>query len=157
MTAHLAPYEARSVLPLPVARREGWQMKRYAILAKDRVLSDDILDAATAEGFRRLPAAGPLEDGSGNHGVGFQIIHFAEVAVVSPLFYWQWGSVLARADQIRAPWDSPTVFGDGAAEVVGCVWEMNIINHETAAWTTAMLSDEGTPEERLARYLDTHA
>ena len=86
MTAHLAPFEARAVVALPLEARDGWQMKRYAIVAQGRTLSDDVVAAATAEGFRRLPAPGVLEDGSGNHGVGFQIIHFAETAVVSPVF-----------------------------------------------------------------------
>ena len=38
-------------------------------------------------------------DRTGNHAVGFKIVHFAEVAIVSPLFYWQWGSVLTKIVQ----------------------------------------------------------
>lgn len=154
MTAHLGQFAPRDVVPLSLVARDGWQMKRYAIVAAGRGLTDDVVHAATAEGFRRLPPPGSLEDSTGNHGAGFQIIHFAETAVVSPIFYWQWGSVLARADQIRAPWDAPTSFGDGAADVVGCIWEMNIVSHEVEAWTTTMLSGEGAPTTaRLSHYL----
>ncbi|MBY5934829.1 hypothetical protein KUV51_17610 [Tateyamaria omphalii] len=155
--SHLAPYEARTVLTLPAVQQDGWRLKRYAILASGRSLSEVVTDAASAEAFRRLPPPGSLEDGTGNHGVGFQIVHFAEVAVVSPMFYWQWGSVLANIPQMRANWDRPTDFGDGKTEVVGCVWEMNIVIHETQAWTEIMLSDGGVPSKRLARYMDSHA
>lgn len=55
-----------------------------------------------------------------NHGVGFQIIHFAEVAVVAPTFYWHWGSVLSKIVQVPAPWDRPTEFSASVNDVVGC-------------------------------------
>ena len=144
-------------MPLPVAAQDGWQLKRYAILAEGREVSDEVVAAATAEAFRRLPAPGALEDGSGNHGVGFQIIHFAQVAVVSPVFYWQWGSVLAHVDQMRAGWEAPTEFGDGKAEVFGCVWELSIVTQETAAWTETVLHEGGAADTRLAQYLDRRA
>lgn len=48
----------------------------------------------------------------------------------SPVFYWQWGSVLANLDQTRASWEEPTVFGDGIKEVVGCIWEMDVVSFE---------------------------
>ncbi len=128
-------------------------MKRYAILADDRAFSNEVAAAATATAFDRLPQAGTLVDADGNHGVGFQLIHFAETAVVSPVFYWQWGSVLAHIDQLRAPWDTPTQFDTGKTEVFGCVWEMDIVTFEVGAWTATILSDHGAPEDRLDAYM----
>ncbi|GGX42377.1 hypothetical protein GCM10007385_07520 [Tateyamaria omphalii] len=132
-------------------------MKRYAILADDRAFSDEIAAAATAAAFNRLPQASTLGDADSNHGVGFQLIHFAETAVVSPVFYWQWSSVLAHIDQLRAPWDDPTHFDTGKTEVFGCVWEMEIVAFETRAWTSTMLTDHGAPHERLKAYLEKAA
>lgn len=151
---HLDPFRVRTVLPLDLEHSAGWQLKRYAILADGRAFSDQIAAAATAAAFDRLPQAGTLIDADGNHGVGFQLIHFAETAVVSPVFYWLWGSVLAHIDQLRAPWDDPTRFDTGKTDVFGCVWEMEIVTFETRAWTSTMLSDHGTPHERLKAYLE---
>lgn len=151
---HFQLFCARSVLSLPIARGRGWQLKRYAILASGRVFDDNIASASGTEAIRRLPEAGALTDGTGNHGVGFQIVHFAEVAVVSPVFYWQWGSVLANIEQMRAQWEAPLKFGNGVKEVVGCVWEMDVVSFEIDAWKTTLLNDIGTPEDRLATYLE---
>lgn len=106
--------------------------------------------------MKRLPKAGSLDDETGNQGVGFQIIHFAELAVFSPVFYWQWGSVLAHIDQMRASWDAPTYFGNGVNEVVGCIWEMNIVHFELEAWTTQLLGGRNTTENGLRAYLKQH-
>ncbi len=153
---HLQPFRARNVLSLPMLKNQGWRLKRYMILANGKSFDSSIASAAGIEAIKRLPDAGSLMDGSGNHGVSFQIIHFAEIAVVSPVFYWQWGNVLASIDQMRAKWETPTVFGDGVKEVVGCIWEMNIINFEVNAWTHALLNNDGVPTERLATYLEQH-
>ena len=110
---HLMPFEPRTVLSLPVAERDGWRLKQYAVVSDGRAHDQKVHSAAFDAAMRQLPDAGALADADGNHGIGFQIVHFAEVAVVSPVFYWQWGSVLANVDQMRAPWNSPTDFGPG--------------------------------------------
>ena len=104
----------------------------------------------------RLPQAGNLGAPGGNHGVGFQLVHFAEVAVVSPVFYWMWGTVLANIQQMRAQWETPTDFEDGVNEVVGCIWELEIITFEVQSWKTTMLSETGPPDLRLQHYLAQH-
>ncbi len=156
LVEHLQQFRARRVLALPVVEDQGWQLKRYAILANGRSFDNGITSSAGIEAIKRLPDAGSLIDGTGNHGVGFQIIHFAELAVMSPVFYWQWGNVLAKIEHMRAIWEAPTIFGDGKAEVVGCVWEMGVVNFELNAWKNTLLNDVGTPTERLATYLERH-
>lgn len=153
----LQPYRPRAVLSLQCIERSGWHLKRYAILAEGRVFDESVAIAAADEAFRRLPIAGSLDDESGNQGVAFQIVHFAEVAVVSPVFYWQWGSVLANLDQMRASWDAPTEFKDGVEEVVGCVWEMNIVRFEVETWTSQLLGGTKSTADGLAAYLQSDA
>ena len=150
---HLQPYSQREVLRLPLAKANGWQLKRYGVLADNKQSDSVTVDAALDSAIERLPDAGKLCSPDGNHGVGFQIVHFAEVAVVSPVFYWIWGSVLANADQLRAPWDNTEKFDTGVKEVIGCVWEMEIVCFETNSWKQEMLSGKGTPDENLTRYL----
>ncbi len=151
---HLRKFSPRCVLPLPVMEDHGWALKRYAILAEGKGFDKNIATAAFSEAVRRLPPASNLTDGAGNHGVGFQIVHFAETAVVSPVFYWQWGSVLANIEQMRAKWETPTLFGDGVEEVLGCIWEMEVVSFEISAWKNTLLGGVGTPTERLANYLE---
>ena len=151
---HLKPFEEREVLRLDSINEQSWQLKRYAILAEGRTFEAEVAAAATAEALQRLPKAGSLADAIGNHGIGFQIIHFAETAVVSPVFYWQWGSVLAQPFQIKAQWNRPTIFKDGVDEIVGCIWEMNIVRDEVKAWTDTMLGRSQNPLEQLSDYLN---
>lgn len=151
---HLKPYQAREVTALPLAQQRGWRLKRYAIFSAGRAMDDAVVAGATGGVFDQLPAPGDLRDADGNHGVGFQILHFAEqVAAVSSQYFWQWGSVLARMPQMRSDWAAPAEFGPGRSEVVGCVWEMQIVTFETELWTRTMLSNDGALDARLASYL----
>lgn len=152
---HLDPFRSRPVQVLPSVAQGGWRLKRYGIVSEGRGIDPAISDAATSEALRRLPEPGALSDGAGNHGVGFQLVHFAQVAVVSPVFYWQWGSVLANLEQLRASWDQPTRFETGVREVVGCIWEMEIVAYEVDLWKRVMLVEGDQPDARLAKYLDT--
>ena len=99
---HLQPYTDRKVLVLPLAEVNGWKLKRYAILANDKTFDPIAASSSLDAAIERLPAAGNLEDPGGNHGIGIQLVHFAEAAVVSPVFYWVWGSVLANTHQMSA-------------------------------------------------------
>jgi len=152
---HFKTYQPRTIVSLPAVKSGGWQLKRYAVIASQRVFDPEVAASALEAAIKQLPAAGTLEDPNGNHGVGFQIVHFAETGVVSPVFYWMYGSVLANTQQIRAPWDDSKNFNTGVKEVVGCVWEMQIICFENQSWMQTMLGVDGTPRERLSRYLDS--
>ncbi len=149
---HLQSFSSRQVFQLPIGESNGWRLKRYGIVAKDKHYDSSVVDSALEAAIDRLPIAGKLEDPDGNHGVGFQIVHFAEVAIVSPVFYWMWGSVLANAKQMRAQWSNTHTFETGVQEVVGCVWEMDIIAFETNAWKETMLR-AGEPANNLASYM----
>lgn len=151
---HVQPFRSRKVQSLGLAAQDGWRIKRYAIVADNRALNPQGVAAATEAAFARLPKAGPLEDGQGNHGVGFQILHFSEeIPLVSPVFYWQWGSVLFNAHQMRSYTESPYEVVDGVAEVVGCVWEMELVAFESAAWRENVLTSGADIATRVERYL----
>lgn len=150
---HLRSFVPRRVISLPVFSQHEWRLKQYAIVSSEKALNDAVTLAAAKEAVKRLPKAGQISDETANHGIGFQIVHFAEIAVVAPVFYWQWGSVLAHINQIRAPWTQPTVFGDGVSEFIGCVWEMEIVNFEVQAWKKTVLKNDDKPTEKLAKYI----
>ncbi|MEM9348649.1 MAG: hypothetical protein AAGA47_00175 [Pseudomonadota bacterium] len=153
---HLAPYKHRQTHNLSLASGKGWQLKRYAIVAKGRVLSETAVKAATNAAFDRLPEAGTLDKPEGNHGIGFQLFHFSEqIPLVSPVFYWMWGSVLSNALQMRSYSEAPYKLVDGVAEVVGCIWEMEIVQHEINAWRDLVLNDGQEPQQRVRAYLSS--
>jgi len=153
---HLQPFSPRTVLILPSVETNGWQLKRYGILANNRTYDSAITLSALDAAIERLPVAGKPDQPDGNHGIGFQLVHFAEVAVVLPVFYWVWGSVLANTDQMRAQWDSANKFDTGVREVVGCVWELEILAFETEAWKQTMLCGTGLLSDNISRYLKRH-
>lgn len=152
---HLAPFQRREIRALELARTDGWRLKRYAIVADSRVFDPSAVEAATQAAFDRLPPAGTLDDANGNHGVGLQIFHFAdEIPLVSPVFYWKWGSVLFNSHQMRSYSESPYKIVDGVREVVGCIWEMELVDFEVRAWRDMVLAGGADPGARVARYLD---
>ncbi len=153
---HLQSYQSRTVVALPTAQRNDWQLKRYVILSKDRKYDSKSVSLALDSALERLPVAGKLGDVDRNHGVGFQIVHFAEVAIVSPVFYWMWGSVLANVEQMRAQWSDTEKFETGVGEVVGCVWEMEIVCFEVNCWRNTMLVNMGDAPNKLSSYLKQH-
>lgn len=150
---HFQPFSSRRILQLPIGEANGWKLKRYGIIAKDRAFDSSVSTSALESAIERLPIAGRLEDAEGNHGVGFQIVHFAEEAVVSPVFYWIWGSVLANTCQMRAQWRDTNAFEAGVKEVVACVWEMEIICFETKSWKEMMLGRSSSSND-LTRYME---
>ena len=155
--SHLQPFRPRPVIALPLAEAGGWRLKRYAILAEGRTCDPAVAAAALTAATSRLPAPGTLDTPDRNHGVGVQIVHFAETAVVSPVVYWEWGSVLARIPPLRAPWSDPTRFDTGTPAFIGCVWEMRLIALEVAAWTETLLATAGAGDAELSDYLTRHA
>ncbi len=151
---HFKPFQHRKIMNLPTAKANAWTLKRYAILAENREFDEKISIAALDAAFERLPLAGTLENPNGNHGIGFQLIHYAEVAVVSPIFYWMLGSVLGNTKQMRAQWDNPTKFDDGVSEIVGCAWELELVSFEMQSWTQTMLTGL-YPSEQKKHYLNS--
>lgn len=151
---HFSPFEKRDIQVIGMSRSSGWRLKRYAIIAKNRALNENAIALATDAAFERLPPAGTLENSAGNHGVGFQIFHFSEqIPLVSPVFYWKWGSVLSNAHQMRSYDNSSYKIVDGAEDVVGCIWEMEIVTFEVQLWRDVVLGPNSGYAADIDRYL----
>lgn len=151
---HFKTFQDRTVRALDISERDSWRLKRYAIIAAHREYDTGGVMAATDAAFARLPKAGTLQDAQSNHGIGFQIIHFAEdIPLVSPVFYWTWGSVLFNAHQMRSYRQAPYEIVDGVRDVVGCIWEMQLVAFEVRAWRDTVLSGHGEAETNVAKYL----
>lgn len=155
---HLERYRTRETRVLGLANGNGWRLKRYVIVAPDRRFDATAVEAATKAALVRLPPAGTLDDADSNHGIGVQIFHFAEqVPLTSHVFYWKWGSVLFNSHQMRSYSEEPYEIVDGVSDVVGCVWEMELVNFEVQAWRDIVLSGGANPVSSVAQYLEAHA
>ncbi|EFL88201.1 hypothetical protein R2A130_2019 [Ahrensia sp. R2A130] len=62
--------------------------------------------------------------------------------------------VLGHIDQMRAQWREPTNFQTGVREVVGCIWEMDIISFEIKAWKERVLNKSGSIDDLVTDYLN---
>src|SRR5450759_4402631 len=133
-TAHQRqPRPVRAVGILEVA---GWRLKQYVMtvtpenVPEPRLLSDNAAMAAAA-----LPAA------TATHGVGFLLAHQARPACFVLLDWWQDGYDLKQR-YYTSPLDHPAELVELSGDAVGCVWELEVLLHQRAAWIDHVLNSE---------------
>lgn len=149
----MTAYHPREVRPLALAERDGWRIKRYAIFSEGASIDASSVDAALDASALVLPAPDTETDGISNQGLGFQLIHFGEHAVWAPTFWWVLGDNLASV-MLRAPLDQPSDFANlGSSGIIGCVWEMGVVEFERRAWIGTMLTEGGDDEAARDAYL----
>ena len=56
---------------------------------------------------------------------------------------------------MRAQWKNSANFEAGVSEVVGCIWEMQVLCFEIQSWKETMLNGSGKPENNLQLYLNS--
>ncbi len=149
----MTAYRPREVQPLALAQRGDWRIKRYAILSEGASIDPIAVDAALEAGARALQAAEAESGDIPHQNLGFQLIHFGEHAVWAPIFWWVLGDNLSSA-MFRAPLADPTAFADMAATgLIGCVWEMGVVDFERRTWIETMLKAEGDQAAARDAYL----
>ncbi len=135
------PRRTRSLGLLATAK--GWQLKRYAMSAGDAEPHEELARAAREAADRDMPAAGP------SGGVGWLLLHAARPAYFVTLAWWQ-DDVDLRQMYYRAEFGWPGDLQVMPRFAVGCVWELDVLVHERAAWIAHVLDGEAP---RLDRYL----
>jgi hypothetical protein len=114
----------------------GWRIKQYVMTVTPEDVPDpQLLSATAALAAAALPAA------TATHGVGFLLAHQARPACFVLLDWWQDGF-----DLKQRYYTSPLVHPDDLVELpgesVGCVWELEVLIHERAAWIDHVLNSE---------------
>jgi hypothetical protein len=135
-TAATAGYQPRHVRALGILEVAGWRLKQYVMtVTPDDVPDPRLLGAAAAMAAVALPPA------TGTHGVGFLLSHQARPACFVLLDWWHGGYDLIQR-YYTSPLDDPDELVELSNGAVGCVWELEVLLHERAAWIDHVLNGE---------------
>lgn len=136
-------YHKRQVEALAPWRFEGITLKVYGLLARGKTLSDEMLEAG--RGFVENTVLPAVEIEGNSNGLGFAIVHPGDLGLSISGHWWSQGSVLCQRF-LRQPYDAATPLDTTTRPVIGCVWELDIINAETAFWRKTMMTLDPDPE-----------
>lgn len=133
-------FRPRPTRPLGVLEHEGWLLKRYEIRADARPVDPAAHAAAVATIRAEIP---PATDG---HRLGFTILHRGEEMMW--LLVELWHADILHLHMFSAPLDDPTAFAKAPPALVGCVWELAVVQHEREAYVAHVLNPPDGPDER---------
>ncbi|MEO1139852.1 MAG: hypothetical protein AAFW87_10390 [Pseudomonadota bacterium] len=138
--------------PRAVAHRGIWDVggvrfKVHDLLADGQVVSGDTV--AITQQFLKTEVLKRVADMGESNGLGFVILHPGDLGLSIAAQWWAQGSVLCQ-HIYRKTYDGDAPLDTIARPVVGCVWELAIIQAEQAAWRATMMQAKPDPEAYLA-------
>ena len=122
------------------------QLKVYGLLAQGKSLDPDLL--AQAQTFVREEVLAKVESIGDSNQLGFLVLHPGDLGVSISAHWWVQGSVLCQHIR-RQLYDAAHPMDTATRPVIGCVWELEIIAAEQAAWRATMMSDHPDPTAYL--------
>ncbi len=125
----------------------SFDLKLYGLHLEGNGIEDaDVRDAeATLAPRLAAVAADPHE-----RLPGFVILHKGTEGVTLSAYWWIEGCILCH-DHMRRPYNGVDPLAAVRGHVVGCVWELAIIDHERRAWQETMMGETPDP----AAYLES--
>jgi hypothetical protein len=146
------PLPDKYLRSFPVFELAGRHVKPYHITRDPvGVLPPDVVEAAykTAEQLAS-PPDGEMPPAS------WLLVHEGKTATYLCVYDWVWGNAVegkgaaAGEPYLGCPDDDQTNFVAITRPLVGCVWELAVLEHERAAWARHMLAPD---QPDLASYL----
>lgn len=137
-----AEYEPRPIRFLELARRGEWRLKVYGIAAENDRPRAELVSAAKAVAFERLPEPAVTED---RYGVGFLIVHEGVDANFVLSDRWT-GENMIHQDVFTSPLDAPTRLERLPDGPTACVWELYVLGFERQAWISTVLANPDGPD-----------
>ncbi|WP_068408574.1 hypothetical protein [Labrenzia sp. OB1] len=110
-----------------------------------RALGGD--DVAEAQALIAARVA-DIEVAPGQEYPGFVIVHMGGEGMTLASHWWVEGCILCQ-DLLRLPYHGEDPIAGIRPHVVGCIWELALINHERTVWQKTMMpvtDDLGTPD-----------
>ncbi len=144
-------YTPRRLVDLDPLTSGEMILKAYGLLAEGRSITPDML--VQAQDLLDGPVAQRAAATGDSNGLGFVIIHPGETGLTISLNWWAQGSVLCQHLH-RQTHGQPTC-DPLSRPVIGCVWELAVIEAEQRAWRETMMRPDPDPEIYLTQRLAT--
>lgn len=144
-------YRPRGVSNLGLWDMAGLQFKIYGLVADDRSIDQAMLGLARS--FVQADVLPLVAEEGDDNGMGFVIIHPGELGVTISAHWWIQGSVLCQHNY-RKPYAATKSVDTVKRPVIGCVWELALINAEQKAWRRTMMKTEPIPAAYMASRAD---
>ncbi|MET0134155.1 MAG: hypothetical protein ABW215_11245 [Kibdelosporangium sp.] len=145
-------FTERLMRPLAPIEADGWTIKPYQLTITDEPIAPGVVGAAAGYLPKLLPAslAHPalVEDQATSPRYAFAVLHQGTDALWLNLYTWVYGMIL-HCRSASSPLGGES-FGELTEPLIGCVWELQALVHEQAAWVRHILSPD---EPDTAAYL----
>ncbi len=143
-------YQPRRVTDCGGVDAPPLRMKVYGLAASGQTITDEMRAQATR--FLTGDVVAKVSQMGDSNDLGFVIIHPGDWGVTIAAQWWVQGSVLCQ-HIYRKLHDAAEPMDTVTRPVVGCVWELAIIEAEQKIWRETMMQADPDPERYLARRL----
>jgi hypothetical protein len=124
----------RLISDLGLIEEQRAVIKFYGLSHADRPPAQALVDAASKAARRRMAE---VAGGSGHATFGFAVAHDARPACFVLIGWWMTDLDLA-CEYLTSPHDEPAALRRVAGRAIGCLWELDVLAHERAAWWRAL-------------------
>ncbi len=146
-------YKKRPIRFLGIYKYKNWKLKVYGISAKNEYPPDPLIEAAKSQLPDWLTLAKaydwPVYD------IGFVIIHGANDGNYVLVNWWLGENMLQHYIYFSTREKPDTFKLVSDKGLMGCVWELEVINFERIAWVEHILKKAANPD--FERYLNEHS
>jgi hypothetical protein len=125
---------ARLVTDLGVIEEHRAVIKLYGLSHTERPPAPALIEAAGEAARRRLAA---VAGGRQHTTYGFAVVHNARPACFVLIGWWMTDLDLA-CEYLTSPHSEPHALRPVDGGAVGCLWELDVLAHERAAWWRAL-------------------
>lgn len=140
----LSAYKPRHIRFVKLWRPKDWTLKVYMISAHGNKLPEEFENSALKF------IEGKLPEGVDNHRAGFVIIHHGVIGNWVMLDWWSTVLLFQRVYKEN----SEGGFVEAPADLVQCIWELNVTAFERQAWVDSVLANPRGPD--VDEYFDAH-
>ena len=137
-----AEYTPRPVRFIRMERIGDWRLKVYGIAMPGQAPRRDLVEASVRKAAEVLPREAHAE---GREGVGFVTVHDATACGITMVYWWQGTNELHQRIYL-SPLDDPTAMTPLEPQAAGCVWELEVVDHERRAWLEDVLKNPAGPD-----------
>ncbi len=135
-------YQKRAIRFLELVQQDNWTLKVYGISATGEFPAAQIVSAAKALAFQRLPQPAITDN---CYGAAFLIVHQGADANWILLDWWVDECILQH-HVYTSPLDDPqTLRYISPTGILACVWELAVHSFERQAWIDTVLANPAGP------------